>query len=77
VVTSAGTATEEVAGEAAVLVDPTDVDEIAAGLHRVLDDAELAATLRSAGPARAATFTWERSATLVAGIYAEAAGPSH
>jgi len=77
VVTSAGTATEEVAGEAALLVDPTDVDAIAAGLMRVLDDAELAATLRSAGPARAATFTWDRSAALVAGIYAEAAGQSH
>jgi glycosyltransferase involved in cell wall biosynthesis len=77
VVTSAGTATEEVAGEAAVLVDPTDVDAIAAGLHRVLDDRELAATLRSAGPARAATFTWDRSAALVAGIYAEAVEHSH
>jgi glycosyltransferase involved in cell wall biosynthesis len=77
VVTSAGTATEEVAGEAAVLVDPTDVDAIAAGLHRVLDDRELAATLRSAGPTRAATFTWDRSAALVAGIYAEAVEHSH
>ena len=34
VVTSAGTATEEVAGGAAVLVDPLDVDAIAAGLDR-------------------------------------------
>jgi glycosyltransferase involved in cell wall biosynthesis len=71
-VTSAGTATAEVAGDAAVLVDPLDVDAIAGGLARVLDDEALAARLRRAGPARAASFTWDRTAELLAAAYGEA-----
>ena len=64
VVTSAGTATEEVAGGAAVLVDPLDVDAIAAGL----DDADdQAAALAEAGRARAADLTWDASARRHAG----------
>jgi glycosyltransferase involved in cell wall biosynthesis len=74
VVTSAGTATEEVAGEAALLVDPLDVDAIAGGMARVLDDRRLAERLRSRAETRAAAFTWERSAALAADVYAEAAG---
>ena len=74
VVTSAGTATAEVAGDAAVLVDPLDVDAIAGGLARVLDDADLAARLRAAGPERAATFTWDRTAAALVAAYREAAG---
>ena len=62
VVTSAGTATAEVSGDAAVLVDPRDVDAIAGALARVLDDEDLAARLRAAGPVRAAEFSWERTA---------------
>ena len=47
-VTSAGTATEEVAGDAALLVDPLDVDAIAAAIERVLDDRTLAESLGAA-----------------------------
>jgi len=72
VVTSAGTATEEVAGDAALLVDPLDVDAIAEALQRLLDDRALAAALGAAARARASTFTWERSAELVVEVYAEA-----
>jgi glycosyltransferase involved in cell wall biosynthesis len=74
VVTSAGTATEEVAGDAAVLVDPLDVDAIAAALGRLLDDGNLAARLGAAGRERAAGFTWGRSAGLATEVFAEAAG---
>jgi glycosyltransferase involved in cell wall biosynthesis len=74
VVTSAGTATAEVAGDAALLVDPLDVDALAENIDRVLDDRELAATLAEKGRHRAATFTWERSAALAAEVYGEAAG---
>jgi glycosyltransferase involved in cell wall biosynthesis len=74
VVTSAGTATEEVAGNAALLVDPLDVDAIAGAIERVLDDGALAASLGAAAKERAASFTWQRSAELVAAVYAEAAG---
>jgi glycosyltransferase involved in cell wall biosynthesis len=73
VVTSAGTATEEVAGDAALLVDPTDTDAIAAAMERLLDDRELADRLGAAGRERAAAYSWARSAELAAAVYAEAA----
>jgi|SRR5581483_7891394 len=72
VVTSATTSTAEAAGDAAVLVDPSDVDDIAAALQRVLDDDELARRLATAGRERAAQFTWDRTAELVAAVYREA-----
>lgn len=73
VVTSSVGATAEVAGSAAVLVDPHDVDSIAAGLARALDDSALAAQLREAGPRRAAEFSWERTAAATVAAYREAA----
>ena len=75
VVTSAGISTAEVAGDAAILVDPLDVDAIAEAIERVVGDAALAATLAEKGRRRAATFTWERSAALTFEVYQEAAGP--
>ena len=71
VVTSVGTATEEAAGGAAVLVDPLDVTDIARGLREALDRrAELAA----AGRCRAAACTWERTALLTLAAYREVQG---
>jgi glycosyltransferase involved in cell wall biosynthesis len=72
VVTSRGTSTEELAGDAAVLVDPRDPASIAAGLQRVLADDDLARRLAKAGRARAATFSWERCAQFVRRAYEEA-----
>jgi glycosyltransferase involved in cell wall biosynthesis len=72
VVTSAGISTQEVAGDAALLVDPLDVSAMAEAIERVLDDRELAATLAQKGRRRVATFTWERSAELAVGVYEEA-----
>jgi len=63
VVTSDGTALRDTAGDAALLVDPLDTDAIAAALRRILEDPELAATLRTRGPVHAARFTWERTAS--------------
>lgn len=73
VVTSAGTSTEDVAGDAALLIDPLDVDAMAEAIERVLNDRELAATLAEKGRQRAATFTWDRSAELAVEAYEEAA----
>lgn len=70
VVTSRGGACEEVAGDAAVLVDPLDSDDIADGLRRAL---EQGGELRSAGLERARSFTWERAARETAAAYREAA----
>jgi alpha-1,3-rhamnosyl/mannosyltransferase len=52
----------EVAGDAAVRVDPYSVSSIADGIASVLHDEPVRGRLRAAGPARAAWFTWERSA---------------
>jgi glycosyltransferase involved in cell wall biosynthesis len=73
VVTSSGTATAEVAGPDALLVDPHDHAAVGAALARLLDDPALADDLRARGRARAATFTWDRTAELTAAAYAEAA----
>ena len=73
VVTSSGTATEEVAGDTGLLVDPTDTAAIAAALELLVDDPEVAARLGRAGPRRAEQFTWARSAELVTAAYREAA----
>jgi glycosyltransferase involved in cell wall biosynthesis len=52
----------EVCGDAAELVDPYSVAAIEAGLRRVLGDEQRQAELRELGLARAAGFTWRRSA---------------
>lgn len=73
VVTSAGTATAEVAGDDGLLVDPHDHDAVGSALVRLLDDPVLADDLRQRGRARAATFTWEETAARTAAAYAEVA----
>jgi glycosyltransferase involved in cell wall biosynthesis len=71
VVTSRGTSTEEVAGGAAVLVDPLDVDDIARGILEALGrHAELAAR----GRARAAAATWAATAERTVEAYREVVG---
>lgn len=55
----------EVAGDAAVLFDPLSVQDIADKLQTLLDSPGLAAQLRENGLARAARFTWERTARTI------------
>jgi len=75
VVTSAGTATEElVAGGVGLAVDPRDPDAIAGALASVLDDDDLADRLRNAARKRAAESTWATTAALTIAAYEEAAG---
>jgi glycosyltransferase involved in cell wall biosynthesis len=62
VITSAGGATGEVAGDAAILINPHDPTEIADTVRRMLGDEATRATLRTRGLAHASTFTWERTA---------------
>ena len=66
VVTSRGGATEEVAGDAAVLVDPLDVDAIAAGITEALARGE---ELRAKGLERAKAFSWDRVARETLAVY--------
>ncbi len=74
VVTSNLSSLPEVAGDAALLVNPRDVEDIAAALARVLQDDALATRLRTAGPARAARFTYEHCARRTVDVYEEALG---
>jgi glycosyltransferase involved in cell wall biosynthesis len=64
----------EVAGDAALVFDPEDVEAIGAALERLLTDAELAERLQAAGRERAALFTWERTAELTVECYRRALG---
>jgi glycosyltransferase involved in cell wall biosynthesis len=70
VVTSRGGATEEVAGGAAVLVDPLDVDAIAAGIREA--DARRD-ELRALGLERARAYSWEAVADTVEAVWRELA----
>ena len=62
VMTSNVSSLPEVAGDAALLVDPTDVSAIGIALTRLLADPVLAEDLRARGRARAAEFSVERTA---------------
>jgi alpha-1,3-rhamnosyl/mannosyltransferase len=64
----------EVVGDAGLLVDANDEEALAAAMTRVVDDAGLAETLRTAGMTRAATFSWERTARATRDVYRELAG---
>ena len=70
VVTSRGGATEEVAGGAAILVDPEDVASIAAGIEDAIARRD---ELRAAGLRRARHYSWEASARLLLQTYEDAA----
>jgi glycosyltransferase involved in cell wall biosynthesis len=64
-----GGALAEVAGEAALRFDPLSQEAIATAIRRLLGDRALAARLRAAGPARAASFSWERTAEQTLAVY--------
>lgn len=70
VVTSNRRALREVAGDAAICVDPEDPEAIAGALLDVLSDANLATQMKTQGLARAAEFTWDNAATAMADVYA-------
>jgi glycosyltransferase involved in cell wall biosynthesis len=74
VLTSNVTAMPEVAGGAALLVDPTCTEEISAGLERLSFDEDLRQEFVRLGRIQAARFDWDRSAAQVWKIVAAAAG---
>jgi glycosyltransferase involved in cell wall biosynthesis len=73
VVTSSVSSLPEVAGDAAVLVDPYDAGAIADGIHDVLTNPTLRDELRRRGRERANLFSWEQSVRRVRDIYGEVA----
>ena len=70
VVTSQGGATEEVAGGAAVLVDPLDVEAIAAGIEAAIGARD---ELSTRGLERARAYSWDETARRTLHAYEEAA----
>lgn len=61
VLTSDVTSLPEVAGEAAILVDPRSEDDIKEGIMKLLQDGALRSRLQKTGKERAASFSWDRS----------------
>ncbi|MDP9131889.1 MAG: glycosyltransferase family 4 protein, partial [Nitrospirota bacterium] len=59
----------EVAGHAALLIDPRQSDQVMRELTRVLESPSLQATLRARGLAQANTFTWDRTARETVAVY--------
>jgi glycosyltransferase involved in cell wall biosynthesis len=78
VVAAAAGAIPEVAGDAALLVDPHDPGALAAALVAAATDDEVRGRLVAAGQARLAAFSWPASAGAFAALYRDAAmeGPS-
>ncbi|MEX0450039.1 glycosyltransferase family 1 protein [Spiribacter sp. 221] len=74
VITSNTTALPEVAGDAALLVDPESAEEIGFSMQRLVEDQELAQTLRERGVERARELSWRACAERTSRIYAEVAG---
>jgi glycosyltransferase involved in cell wall biosynthesis len=70
-ITSKASSLPEVAGSAALQVDPEDTAGLTDAIARVLSDHALAAVLRAAGPRQAAHFPWTRTAAETAGVYRE------
>lgn len=71
VITSNCSSLPEVTGDAALLIDPQDVNAITAAMDRLLKDTTLAASLSDQGIKRAALFTWERTAKATLELYKE------
>jgi glycosyltransferase involved in cell wall biosynthesis len=74
VIASNTTALPEVAGDAAVLVDPEEPDELADAMVRVIEDERLREDLRAKGFGRAKQFTWECAARRTVALYRELCG---
>jgi glycosyltransferase involved in cell wall biosynthesis len=69
VITSNVSSLPEVAGDAAMLVDPYDVEALARGMVSVLTDPALRSTLVARGLARARQFSWAESVHRIHAVY--------
>ena len=69
VVTSRGSSLEEVAGTAALSIDPLDVEAIAQAIVKVLGDSELRKQLSEAGLARSKQFSYKDAARQTVAVY--------
>lgn len=72
VVTSNASCLPEIAGDAALLFDPEDSDELARAMARVLSNSELHAEMVRKGRERAASFSWSATARRTLEVYGRA-----
>ncbi len=68
------TSLPEVVGDAGILVDPFDIDELAAAIQKLIADSELRMQLRVKGLERAKLFDWQETARQTLAVYERAAG---
>lgn len=73
VVTTNVAALPEIAGDAALFVEPRNPEAVASAVRRILDDERTRVKLSAAGERRAQEFTWERTAELTRAVYERAA----
>ncbi len=66
------TSLPEVVGDAALQVDPTNIEEIATGMRRIVQDALLRSELIAKGLKRCSMFNWDESAKALSGLLLEA-----
>ncbi|MCX7707335.1 MAG: glycosyltransferase family 4 protein, partial [Anaerolineae bacterium] len=74
VITTTSSSLPEVAGDAAILVDPDDVSALSDAMERLLADPDLRSALRAAGLQRAARFSWKRTAAETARVHGDVLG---
>jgi glycosyltransferase involved in cell wall biosynthesis len=74
VITSSTTALPEVAGDAALLVDPADSEQIVAEMLRLLRTPSLRNELIEKGKRRAEGYTWEKTSLAYLALYQEVCG---
>ena len=77
VITSNVSSLPEVVGDAALLIDPTSPDAIAAAMTRVLEEPELRADLIRRGHERVKAFSWARSVARTREVYTEVLNMGH
>ncbi len=73
VIASRAASMPEVLGDAGILLDPTDVPAWTDAIVRVVNDEQLRTRMSEDGRARAAQFTWERTARLTLAVYRQVA----
>jgi alpha-1,3-rhamnosyl/mannosyltransferase len=74
VISSSASSLPEVAGDAAILVEPSDVKGFTRQMERVLTDQALWGDLRERGLARVMQFSWDRTARETVKVYERVAG---
>ena len=71
VMTSNLSSCPEIAGDAALIVDPYDLEQLVSGIERLAEDTEMCSVMRIRGLARAKNYTWERTVTETLEQYAK------